>query len=382
MNNLINFILVLISIYVSCLFCSVYLYNKYDRSNKDKINIIRNDHLLKIDELKTKNNKNNIYPTHNYEWSAFRHNLENVIPFGEISNSTIVYGYEETWSIFKTDKYGFYHNNDDSYIEPDIILLGDSFAKGCCTFKEFAPKNIFEKKGIKTLSLASGGGTLIEYATYLEYGREYRNKTVILFFYEGNDYSDLYKEYNNKTLFKYLTESNFSQNLKDKQNIIDEQLRAKFNYLISKQIKNNYDIMGNIFLKYFFKYLISYLGINFDFLNFQEANDQMIKEVFNKLNNELKKNNNQLFIVHLPISTRFNYNKNIELDKKKNRLFEILNDLKINYLDFTIHVRENKLYEKIYPVNTDEEMYPIDKLHFNHKGYEELVEFIIKKVNY
>ena len=46
----------------------------------------------------------------------------------------------------------------------------------------------------------------------------------------------------------------------------------------------------------------------------------MIKEAFHKLNNE--------FIVHLPISTRFNYNKNIELDKKKNRLFEILNDLK------------------------------------------------------
>ena len=109
-------------------FLFILFIHKYDRSNKDKINIIRNDHLLKIDELKTKNNKNNIYPTHNYEWSAFKHNLENVIPFGEISNSTIVYGYEETWSIFKTDKYGFYHNNDDSYIEPDIIRR----RKGCC----------------------------------------------------------------------------------------------------------------------------------------------------------------------------------------------------------------------------------------------------------
>ena len=42
-----------------------------------------------------------------------------------------------------------FHNSNQSYIDPKIILLGDSFAKGCCVNKENIPSNILEKKDIK-----------------------------------------------------------------------------------------------------------------------------------------------------------------------------------------------------------------------------------------
>ena len=68
-----------------------------------------------------------------------------------------------------------------------------------------------------------GNGPLIEYATL----REYLNtnvKKVLWIYYEGNDLSDLNLEKKNNILINYLKDLNFTQNLKFRQNKIDNLL--------------------------------------------------------------------------------------------------------------------------------------------------------------
>ena len=192
-KKFVNLLLILISTYIGLVLLSFPLYNKYKKTYNDQKIKLKNETINLLNKLKNDENIRNI--SHNFH---YLYNLKNILPLNtNKSNSVIVYGKEEYWSIFNTDKYGFFHNSNQSYIDPEIILLGDSFARGCCVNKENVPSNILEKKGYKTLNLATGGGTLIEFATYLEYVKNYKNKIVMLFFYEGNDYQDNLKEFQN-----------------------------------------------------------------------------------------------------------------------------------------------------------------------------------------
>ena len=67
-------------------------------------------------------------------------------------------------------------------------------------------------------------GPLLEYATYVEYGRELKAKNVLWFYYEGNDLRNLRNEINSDILLNYINK-NFVQNLKNKQTKIDVYLQ-------------------------------------------------------------------------------------------------------------------------------------------------------------
>ena len=233
----------------------------------------------------------------------------------------------------------------------------------------------------KTLNLATGGGTLLEFATYLEYAKKYEKKLIILFFYEGNDYTDNFEEFNNKTLIKYFNNSNFSQNLINRQNEIDKKIKKKLKYFISKQNDYGFDISGIFSLKYL---EIIYHKLKNKFLQnkIREIEVKRLEELFIKFNKVVKKSNSELIVVHIPLSTRFNKKENEELDDKKNELLKILEKNKIKFLDFTNYVKEKKLYEDIYRFDREIleniNFYPIKKRHFNRRGYQELIAFILK----
>ena len=370
-------VLVLVSIYVGLVLSGIYLYLKYEKSYlKNKLKI-RNDAISLVNKTKKDKNIENVF--NNFHFS---YELKNIVPLStNVSNSVIVYGKEEYWSLYETDKYGFFHNSNQSYIDPEIILLGDSFAKGCCVNIENIPSNILKKKGYKTLNLATGGGTLLEFATYLEYAKKYEKKLIILFFYEGNDYTDNFEEFNNKTLIKYFNNSNFSQNLINRQNEIDKKIKKKLKYFISKQNDYGFDISGIFSLKYL---EIIYHKLKNKFLQnkIREIEVKRLEELFIKFNKVVKKSNSELIVVHIPLSTRFNKKENEELDDKKNELLKILEKNKIKFLDFTNYVKEKKLYEDIYRFDREIleniNFYPIKKRHFNRRGYQELIAFILK----
>ena len=69
----------------------------------------------------------------------------------------------------------------------------------------------------------NGNGPLIEYATLREY-LDTNVKKILWIYYEENDLRNLKNELKNNILINYLNDNNFTQNLKIKQDYIDNLL--------------------------------------------------------------------------------------------------------------------------------------------------------------
>ena len=158
-------------------------------------------------------------------------NGEKIFPLAGISKVlTINCNENGKVSTYISDRFGF--SNDDSVWdenEIEILIIGDSFAHGACVDQDegFA-KNLKSLSNTNVVNLGFGAnGPLLEYATYVEYGRELKPKNILWFYYEGNDLRNLRNEIKSEKLYSYLL-SDHKQNLKNKQNIIDKYL---VNYL-------------------------------------------------------------------------------------------------------------------------------------------------------
>ena len=146
---------------------------------------------------------------------------------GGISNTITVFCKEgETFSIYKSDRYGF-NNPDQEWNNEKIVwfLIGDSFVQGSCVQPgdDFASRiRMLTKQSAISLGM-SGNGPLTELASLKEYSLEKRPKIVLWFYFERNDLEDLRNEKSNSILMNYLNE-NFTQHLHSKQLQIDKKL--------------------------------------------------------------------------------------------------------------------------------------------------------------
>ena len=143
---------------------------------------------------------------------------------GGISNSKVIHCNENGYySIYQSDRHGFNNPNTEwDKKEIEYLLVGDSFTHGECVNRPNDIGSVLRSLSNKSvLNLGqSGNGPLIEYATL----REYLNtnvKKVLWVYYEGNDLDGLKYEKENNILVNYLNDLNFTQNLKFKQNEIN-----------------------------------------------------------------------------------------------------------------------------------------------------------------
>ncbi len=153
---------------------------------------------------------------------------DNIFPLGSISNTTNVYCNENGyWAIFRSDEHGF-NNPFGGYLtgQVDVMLTGDSFAEGACVRPEESIAAILRNTGLRVISLGKGGnGTLLEFASFIEYVKPIRPQTVIWMHY-ANDLNDLgYREMNSSFLTKYLQQLDYSQNLISRQEEVDQTLK-------------------------------------------------------------------------------------------------------------------------------------------------------------
>ena len=74
----------------------------------------------------------------------------------------------------------------------------------------------------------------MNYATLKEYYPK-GTKNVIWFYFIGNDPGELKDEINDNLLIKYLENKDFSQNLKDKQDLINKKLNETIELEINKE---------------------------------------------------------------------------------------------------------------------------------------------------
>jgi len=138
----------------------------------------------------------------------------NIIPLGGKSNSKTLLCNELNGPIvYNSDKFGF--RNKVYSKQTDIVIVGDSFAKGFCVNNGLAENLIQFDINVINLGM-EGNGPLLSYATAREYNI---NSKYLVYVYHENDLDDLDVE-KITYLSRYL-DINFTQNLKNKQNQVD-----------------------------------------------------------------------------------------------------------------------------------------------------------------
>ena len=132
--------------------------------------------------------------------------LRGVVPLGGVTRALSVLCNETgTYTLFNSDRYGF-KNDDAAYDRPvDNLVIGDSYAQGFCVPPEDDVAAQLRAHGQSAVSVGSGGnGPLLALASLMEYGSLLRPKTVLWFYFNGNDLFDHAIERDNPVLRGYL----------------------------------------------------------------------------------------------------------------------------------------------------------------------------------
>ncbi|MDB3887901.1 hypothetical protein N9341_00015 [Candidatus Pelagibacter sp.] len=297
----------IISIYIVEVFYSVYKVSSL-RANK-----LSNEGRSKFDEflaLKKNYEKLTVSTAPFFLLSQKKNLTKEIFPLSGISNVlTIDCNESGYFSKYFSDRYGF--NNEDEIWdkEVEVLLIGDSFTHGACVNRPHTFTGNFNLK-FNTLSLGyAGNGPLLELGIIKEYIKIINPKKVIWIFSEDNDLDDIKIEFDHQILRKYVLEKNFLQNLKEKQNIVND-LQNK---IVDQEFYNHFDKnnriidfknlkLSNILYLKNLKNLIRY-KFKINISKGKEFDDE-IYELFNNVifeaNRVVKKNNAELYFVFLP----------------------------------------------------------------------------------
>jgi hypothetical protein len=115
-----------------------------------------------------------------------------LVPLGGMPEATTVFCNEAgQYVIYRSDADGF-NNPPEVMHEVELVVLGDSFAHGQCVPQgmDVAGRLRAQARSARNLGCA-GTGPLSALGALLEYGLAARPKTILWFYYEGNDPLDL-----------------------------------------------------------------------------------------------------------------------------------------------------------------------------------------------
>ena len=310
-------------------------------------------------------------------------------PLSGISNSPTIYCNENGYySMYQSDRYGF-NNPDDEWDKKEIeyFLVGDSSVNGACVNRPNDISSILRTLSSKTvLNISySGNGPLIQYAAL----REYFNpniKKVLWFYYEGSDLRDLISEKKNIVLINYLNDLNFTQNLKFRQNEVDDFI---VNIIEDKVIKQKQQLKiileeeketKSIKVK-----LIKFLKIeNIRILTLPLPNYESpidyddpltppeFKKILHLTKDLVEKNNSKLYFIYMPQYQRY-INKKYD-NTNYNFVKNIVNELNIPFIDL-----HKKVFEK---EKNPFKYFPFEMPgHYNIEGYKKITETIFYSMN-
>ena len=359
-NNLINnYILVITSIILTIYILEGLLILKNQKNNEKnyKTEFLKN--------LKKKHQR--VYPIEGTrELITKEGKLHNL---GDISNSVTIFNNENGYyPIIMMDEHGF--NNPKSLYQKkiDILLIGDSYAEGYSVEPENNIGSLLRNKNFNVINLGKGGnGPLKELGTLVEYGKNIKPK-IIFWLYSHNDLTNLKNEAKSKILMKYLNDDNFSQNLINKQNILDSAM--------IKLVKDNQE------KKFVIKnQLISFINLNKSrnliLRNFREKNQiDLFEKVMIKSKKLISDWDGKLYFIYLPSYERYIMGKK---DTHKEEIKNIIRSINLDFIDIEKEIlRKNKNINIFFP-NTNkvnEHGY-----HFTTNGYKEITEIITEVLN-
>ena len=328
--------------------------------------------------------------------------VENFFPLSGYSNvNNLLCNENGQWIYYQSDKYGF-NNINQEYEElkdtnkKNILLIGDSYVEGTCAKRENHFKSKIQKNNYNVINLGKGGnGSLIEYATLIEYF-EVGNFDIVLWFYYPNDLFDLIKERNDNFLLKYLDDNDFKQNIINKQTIVNQFYEKSsdgyngyFNFI--KNLKEE-DIklkLKNLEKIDYFKQQLGLKEYNIkDYLILtilREEIDKKIKFILrkNEINNSypvfekiilkaknyIENNGSKLIVIYLPSREEILLKE--ESDKK---IIEILENNKIEYIDINKKIVPKYSYNDVFSFGQP-------NVHYNNETYSLISDLIVNHLN-
>ena len=272
------------------------------------------DKTLLVDNKKQNEKINKYYDKLNSNRSVYGDSLlppivpnlflyDTLIPLGSVSNYYTQFQNENgNYPIYKNDRFGF-NNHDNNYNRKiDVILLGDSFVHGCCVDQNESISSNLTSMGLNTINLGAGDNSVLtELASYIEYADKFNPKTIVWFYYEGNDFAGIPIEFKSKILRKYYNDSLFSQNLINKQKQIDG--------FILKKYKKNIPFLNSIIKNSSLYKRLKYHYIKLTSLNLKSSKS-VFYNVINKISEDCKAKNREFIFVYLPSWDRF-YEKDL-----------------------------------------------------------------------
>ena len=315
---------------------------------------------------------------------------QTLMPLSGISNAITLQCNELGYSnIYQTDKFGF--NNKNEYWDNDFIdffIVGGRFAHGDCVYKQ---KNIAGNinlfSGLTTINAGQGGsGPLMSYATLREYLPISKTKRVVWIYSESSDLigiknsEGLTEELKNDILNKYLLDLNFSQNLINRQNEIDE-------IVYSKMYKTVLNVDENLkhkrifkFLKFFEtrnKILTIYNSINKKNLKILQTITPKFKRILIKSKEFAENNGAEFYFVYLTKKQRYN-NKNFDINE--NDYDNLIKFIKISNIKL-INIHKELFANYDNPLDLFAPTFRNETAHYNEEGYMLVSKAILKKIN-
>ena len=292
----------------------------------------------------------------------------NIFSFAGISKSkTINCNENGYYSIYESDRYGF-NNPDKEWDQKKIefFLIGDSHTHGSCVNRPNDIASVLRTLSKKpALNLGySGWGPLIQYAILREYLiSDVQN--ILWIYFEGNDLDDLTSDLGNDLLRKYLENSDFSQNLKKRQNEIDDfAKRYIFQEFHAEKKKINIDLIK------FFKLQNVRRDITKNFKKKEQKKPPIteFKKILSLVQQLAEENNSNLYFVYLPEYRRY---KNNYDHPQYIAIKNIVNELDIPFIDIHQQVFKKEQNPLI--------LFPFELFgHFTEEGYKKTAQTIYR----
>lgn len=157
--------------------------------------------------------------------SALKVDGREILPLATVANRlTVMCNESGQYVSYESDEHGFSNPRGiwgSGKLDVDVVALGDSFAHGYCVSPGDSFVGLIRRKFNATLNLGIAGlDPLLELAVWKEYGQFFKPKTVLWFYFEGNDLEGLQVNKTHPILLNYLKDG-FTQSLISRQEAID-----------------------------------------------------------------------------------------------------------------------------------------------------------------
>lgn len=231
-------------------------------------------------------------------------NGKEVLPLGGVAGVlTVLCNESGEFVFYRADERGF--NNPPGLWdkgERTLAVLGDSFAQGYCVHRRDSFAGRIRSRHPAALNLAmSGNGPLLMLATLKEYLPAIRPKTVLWFFFEGNDLTgDLAIQSRSPLLRRYLETPDFNQGLARHHATINASLAAHLDGLLAASARREGTDAGRL------QAILSTIGL----ANLRRVlrlpstkggpNFSLFRRILESARDTVRGWNGRLFLVYLP----------------------------------------------------------------------------------